>query len=502
MSQQQTWSFQNTSPARSFLWSLAITVLPVASGFIVSWVIARWAGPSVVGTVSWVMSFATAVLIVGKFGLDLATSRLATEYGVQNPGYLRRLFRTGFGLRLLFTGVVALLSFVFAAHIAAFFNDPNLLWPIRVGALVVVCASLYEFKENFLIGLNRLGTVYKIRSLNLVSRVLLTIILVSLGFSASTILGGYCAAWLLAIGAYAILLHRYLPSDPVTETPEAGSFRRLFLLSATLAVSSASVTIFTHMDRLMLGYFWGVEEVGQFAVARNIAEVSLFPVFAMIMMLRPALASRYSEGEMSQCSLIIRRSMRFSLVSGVLFASILAVLGIPLITTVFSDSFRYAGELMILFIWIIAFRSIGSVILPALVAADRTRVYAYLTTGCAVINFVLNLVLIPKYQARGAIMATIVSYGVLLLAGLKEVFDTYELRIGIRSISLGFRTILAGVLASTLIWWLFHQNPAASHAFLWAALLAVLYVLLIFMFRVGTFSDVRSLLINLRNTKG
>lgn len=278
--------------------------------------------------------------------------------------------------------------------------------------------------------------------------------------------------------------------------------RRLFLLSATLAVSSASVTVFTHMDRLMLGFFSGVEEVGQYAVARNIAEVSLFPAFGLVMMLRPALASRYSSNDMGECSRIIRRSLHFSMVSGVLFAAVFAVFGIPLVTLIFSDNFRYSGELMVFFVWIIAFRSVGSVILPALIAADRTKTYAYLTLLTAVVNFALNVILIPRLQSRGAILATIISYGILLVVGLREVFATYKVRIGFRALSLAFRTILAGVLSGALIWWFFGSTSAGGGAVAWSLVLVVLYVFLIFVFRVGTFSDFRSLLINLRNTKG
>ncbi|UCG52034.1 MAG: flippase [Candidatus Latescibacterota bacterium] len=495
------WSFLDTSLERSFLWTLAITALPVASGFVVSWVIARWAGPAVVGTVSWVMSFATMLLIVGKFGLDLATSRLASEVGVKNPGRLRALYGAGMRFRLVCTLIVAAVSLVFARQLAGFFNDPGLAGPIRIGAGVVICASLYEYKENFLIGLNRFQTVYKVRSIHLLLRVIFTSVVVFAGAGATAILTGYCGAWVIAIALYVALLLRFLPPpDPVSSADDIR--RRLIRMSVALAVSSASVTIYAHMDRLLLGYFSGVAEVGQYAVARNITEVSLFPVFAATMTLRPALASRFSTGELPECAQIIRKTLRFSLVSGILFCSIFVVLGVPLVTLVFSDEFRYSGQLMAFFVGVIAFRSMGAVILPALVAAERTRLYAYLTTISAVTYFVLSLFLIPRFESRGAIVATIISYGVLLLWGLKEVFRVYGVRLGWRPVTLVIRTILAGTVSSGTVWWLSGQSPVSWNVFLWAALISVLYLFLIFVLRVGTFSDIRSLWINLRKPKG
>jgi O-antigen/teichoic acid export membrane protein len=500
MSQATTsWAYRDNSLERSFLWSIALTALPVVSGFIISWVIARFSGPTVLGTVSWVMSFATAALIVAKFGLDLAASRLASEYGVSSPGKLRVLFTTALRYRIVFTLFVAALSFGFAPSIAVFFGDASLTNAVRIGALVILCASVYEFNEAFLIGLNRHDTVSRVRAFHLVSRIAFTSGIVLLGFGATWILGGYSAAWVLAIAAYAVLLVRGLPRQ---EVDEALDTRRLLVLSATLAVSSASVTIYSHMDRLMIGYFTGVEAVGQYSVARNIAEVSLFPAFAMVMMLRPALASRHASGAGKEGASIIRGSLRFTFASGVLFAAVFATLGVPLVTFIYSDSFLLAGELMLLFTGVVVFRAVGSVILPALVAAERTRIYAWLTTISALVNFLLNLVLIPRFGARGAIIATILSYGVLLVAGLREVFLLYALRVTGRAISLGVRTILAGILSGTLIWWIINRFPPRWDALLWAALLAVLYVALLFAFRVGTPSELRSIVTNLRQPNG
>lgn len=501
MSQSRaTWSYQDTSLERSFFWSLAVTTLPVASGFAVSWVVARFAGPTILGTVSWAMSFATAVLILGKFGLELATSRLASEYGRSTPSLLRSLFRTGVRLRLVFTVSVAALVLLLAHPIARALRDPALVNPIRVASVVVLCASLYEFKENFLIGLNRMKTVYGIRSIHLLSRILITAALVFLGIGATGILGGYCVAWIFAITIYIVLLSRYLP--PGTRTLPRGTTGRILTLSVTLAVSSASVTIYSHMDRLMLGYFSGVEEVGQYAVARNITEVSLFPAFAMVMMLRPTLAARYSAGEIGDCSRIIGNSLRFSLASGVLFGSIFAILGVPLVVVVFSERFHYAGELMVFFVAVIVLRSVGSVILPALIAAERTRAYALLTGASAVVNFGLNVVLIPIYSARGAIVATIVSYAILMGGGLREVFSAYGIRPGRLAASLAARTILAGIISVTLFWLLIDRSRPTWDSLLWAVLLSLLYVFLVLALRVSNLSDVRKLLVNLRQPKG
>ncbi len=494
---KRTWAFKESSVGQSFLWSLVLTVLPVLSSFFVSWAVARFGGADIWGTVTWAMALATALLIVGKLGLGLGSSRLASEYGVDHPGQLRKLFRVAFTMRATATLAVSSVAFMLAPQISAWFGNDDLTGPTRAACLIVVCASFFEFQEHFLVGLNRHAIVSRVRALMLSSRIVITFALISTGVSAVALLGGYIVAWGLGMIVFAILLHRYLPRTQ-TESVAIPLRQRLLALSIPLAISGASVTIYSQMDKLMLGYFYDVNEVGQYAIARAVTDVSLFPAFALVMMLRPALASRYAAGAIDACSQLIRRSLRLSFVSGVMFASVLSVLAVPLLTFVYSDEFSYAGELMSIFVWVIVLRSVGALVLPALLAAERTRTYALLTAGSALINFFLNLVFIPHMQARGAILATIISYALLLLFGLGKVMRIFRVKIGSRALSLVLRTVIAGALAALPVWLGISQidgdwSRSGWMMIVWAALQAALYLGLVALFRVIQPADIRSL---------
>jgi O-antigen/teichoic acid export membrane protein len=397
---------------------------------------------------------------------------------------------------------------VFARQIAGWFNDPSLSGPVRVAAGIIVCASLYEFFEHFVIGLNRHAVVSKVRSLMLILRIVLSVAIVLAGLGAVHVLGGYCAAWVVAIAVFAAMLLGRLPArDRLDPGERARLVRRLLALSIPLAVSSASVTVYSQIDKLMLGYFNGVEEVGQYAVARAVTEVSLFPAFAFVMTLRPALASRYASGALDECAQLIRNSLRASLAFGVLFAAVYVVFAPPLLEWVYSTEFRYAGTLMTAFVWVLVLRSLGAMVLPALVAAERTKLYAYLTVLSAVINFGLNLVLIPRYQARGAIVATIVSYGFLLVIGLGQTFRIFGVKIRLDAVGGALRTVLAGVAASFLVWLLLRQVYADGKAqpdarvILWVFLLVGVYAALLWMLKVFRTDDVRTVFSSLRHRR-
>jgi hypothetical protein len=67
------------------------------------------------------------------------------------------------------------------------------------------------------------------------------------------------------------------------------------------------------------------------------------------------------------------------------------------------------------------------------------------------------------------------------------------------AISVGARTILAGAIATGAIWRLADRPaPLSWVALLWAALLLGLYLFLIYVLRVATFSSLGRLFSNLR----
>jgi len=503
MSGRSSWSFKESTVGRSYAWSLALSLLPVAAAFIGSWIIARFSGPTVWGTVSWAMAFATQLLIIAKVGIELGASKLASEYGVSRPGVLRDLLRIASNLRLAFTLPTALACYFLAPWIADKFHNHDLTSSVRIAAAIIFCASIYEFQEQFLVGLNRFAVVSRVRATMLSARLISNVIIVALGMGAVAFLVGYVAAWLIGIAAFSLLLRRYLPPTE-GHAEHAPIRRRLLAMTLPLAVSSASVAVYTQIDKLVLGYFDNVVEVGQYSIARAVMEVSLFPAFAMVTTLRPALAARYARGEKRECARVIRRSLQLTLVSGVLFGSVFLVLSVPLLELVYGDRYHYAGELMTWFASVIVIRSLGSLVLPALLAAERIKVYAWLTGGAALLNFGLNVALIPRWHSRGAIVSTIVSYGLLLLLGLREVFLAFDMRLGVRALGVVARTLLAGGLVAGLIRLLI-GHVAAGH---WGMTLAlallhvVLYAALIVALRVIKPAEIRPAIGNLLKLKG
>lgn len=405
------------SLARGYFWTFGSTALPLFSAFIVSVIVARWMGPRVVGLINWTMAAATIFLIPAKFGVEGAASRLASQYRVSSPWNIRSLVKSSIVLRLLFTIPVGAAAALSAPRLAGFFREEALTPLFRISGVMIVSVSVNELAALIIVGLKNFRMLFFMRSMMMVIRIGLVGASVWFAWGAAGVLGAYIAATLVTGAAVFTYLFSFRVPPPPGQ-PAAPVMRKLFRLSAPLAISGASVTIYSLLDKLMLGYYEGASQVGIYSMARNLLETSLFPTFALIMTLRPVLAETWTKGDLERSGELIRRSIRLTAFYSICVAAVFISLARPLIVGLFSEEFAASAGILVLFTPLVVMRSVGSVILPGLIAAERADTYARLTLTGAVLNFILNMLLIPRWGARGAVISTLISYMPIEIMGL------------------------------------------------------------------------------------
>ena len=313
-----------SSFAAGYLWTFGATALPLLSAFLISLITARWLGPGGVGLINWTMALATVLLIAGKFGVDGAASKLLSEYQATAPWRMRRLIRLSVLMRLMFTVPTALAAFVFAPWFTTFFKEPALLPLFRMSGLLILAVSLNELFDLMTLGISRFRFLFFVRCSMLAAKVSLVLAAVLLGFGVEGVFGGFIAGIFIPCALSAFMLFT-LSGAPAPAGDAERIWSRLFRLSVPLAISGASVAIFTVEDKLMLGYFQSKVDVGFYSVARSFTETALFPTFALIMMLRPGLASAYAAGDRERCAALTNRSIRGSFVYAALVAVVFVV---------------------------------------------------------------------------------------------------------------------------------------------------------------------------------
>jgi O-antigen/teichoic acid export membrane protein len=392
-------------------------------------------------------------------------------------------------LRLIFTVPTAAAAVLLAPRFARLFDQEQLLPLFRLGGVLILAVSLNELAALIVLGLKRFKLLFSMRAAMLLLRVTLVVAAAAIGLGACGVIGAYIVTALLPGLVVLAVLFGIRPAGE--GKPVAG---RLFRLSVPLAVSGASVTIYSLLDKLMLGYYAAPAQVGLYTVARNVVETTLFPTFALIMALRPALAGAYAANDYGRCSDLVNRSLRSTVAYASLVVVVFSCLARPLVTGLFTESFAESAELLVLFLPLVIMRSLGAVILPGLIAAERAGTYARLTFFGALLNFVLNALFIPVWGARGAVGATLISYLPVEVFGLRAVARSFA-HIWRRGDTWRVvKTAAAGIVATIAYRSVIPEVSSLISAVVHGIVLAALFCALLILVRALTIGELRDLL--------
>ena len=393
-------------------WNVIAAALPLVASFVVSLVLAPWFGERLFGVYFLAMTVATFALIPAKFGIQIATSRLLSEHE-DHPG---PWLRSGLIARLALTLPTAGLLFALAPSIARWLGAPENESAFAWAAAVVVATSVFEFATESLVGLRAFRAQVGTRLAALALRLGAVFAVRYGGYSVIVFLAAHSFAFLLpGLIALAVLLIRCRGAATLA------GMRRTMEIAAPMALASASFLVYSHTDRLMLGWMHGPELVAQFGVARNVIDAALFPAIALTWSLRPGLVRAHAEGGPGAMRPLLREATRLSLIYMFLAVGLLAPIGDLLLPGLYDAEYSDAGLYFLGLLPVLALRASSIVVFPGLLAMDAQAHYSRLMTMTALVNLALNFALIPRFGAWGATAATTVALAGLTIGGIRQI---------------------------------------------------------------------------------
>ncbi|MBE8968924.1 flippase [Nostocales cyanobacterium LEGE 12452] len=178
--------------------------------------------------------------------------------------------------------------------------------------------------------------------------------------------------------------------------------------SLPLIFSGFAIMIFMRIDQVMLGQMIGDSEVGIYSAAVRISEIWYFLPAAIVSSVAPAI---YAAKEKSESLYYQRIGQLLSLMTCISLAIALPMsfLSDKIIMVMFGSGYAEAGAILAVHIWTSLFVFMGLATSPWFIAEGLNHVSLGKTLFGAVLNIVLNLLLIPKYAGLGAAIATIIS---------------------------------------------------------------------------------------------
>ena len=191
-------------------------------------------------------------------------------------------------------------------------------------------------------------------------------------------------------------------------TYDSALAKKLIAFSWPLIISGIMVALYMKIDAIMLQRMKGLKEAGAYQTVSSLSEAWNFVPSVIVTSLFPAIlnarrddVARYNKRIQNLYDLMVYLSVPVAII--ITFTS-------PLIYKFYKHQYAYAAPVLSVHIWSGVFVFLGAANSQYLIAENYNRLTFIRTGFGALVNILLNLILIPKMGMMGAAIATLAAY--------------------------------------------------------------------------------------------
>ncbi|MFC4407872.1 oligosaccharide flippase family protein [Haloarchaeobius iranensis] len=389
-------------------------IIQLGLGFLGRAAIARELGQFDYGAVSLGRTLLVTATAVSLLGVNLGIGRHLPR--LDDVRKRRGVVVSGIQLAIPASLVVTLAIVTQADRVATtVFGDPTVAPSLRVFGLAVPLAVMMKLAIGAAQGAQESVPKVVIRNVALpVSQLGFIVFALLIGGEAVSVSWAYFGSYLVAgtLGVYYLLRHSPLSLS----SGSAGFHRDLLSFSLPLMLVSVMELVFEQLDTYIIWYYSNVETVGVYQAVYPLATLLTVVLISFRFIAMPVLSGLHEDNADDQMKALYQTVSKWILVATApLF---LAAVVFPEASIALTFGPKYTGGAIALQILAVGFLTHAVLGLngATLTAVGRTRAVFVANAIAAVVNLLLNFLLIPKYPLVGAAVATTAAY-VLLNVG-------------------------------------------------------------------------------------
>ena len=399
--------FSNFFSVRGKL-GLLIQLLGFVLAFGISLLLTNIYGDKAYGNYVVVFSSLDVLAIFSLIGFNQLFARFIPQWS-DDQIKINGLYQLGKKNALRNSIIFALLTFVFAWIYP--FNDPILFWFVAIACLLLPILALTVLQSSFLYSLGKdLWTQLNEKVIKSTIFIIVILFLSLQDIQSDQIIWAFAISTLCSFGIVYFLKRNYFSNPINTVKHDFETEKKTIILLVAINLINL---LFSKTDTLMVGYYLGTEFSGVNNIYLKITGIMGLAMTGMMLASSPIISEQFALGRIDLVRKELKRVSRFTFSIGVI-----VFLGIVLISPwVFNlyQSSLYGDNLMALYTYAVSalFNLFTG---PATVVLLLSNKLKYLIYGYSLefgLNFLLNMLLIPKYEIQGAAWATLFSEGVI-----------------------------------------------------------------------------------------
>ena len=390
--------FKNTS------WLFAEKILRIVVGLFVGVWIARYLGPEQFGIFSYAQSFVGLFTAIATLGLNgIVIRELVKDESRSND-----IIGTAFWLKLMGAfGVFGVLAI--AVNFTS--NDGY------TNTLIFIIASATIFQSFNVIDMyfqSKVLSKYVVYT-NIVSLFISSLVKILLILTDAPLIA---FAWVVVFDSFVLacgFIYFYIKNNSKFKIQNSkfnkSTAVELLRDSWPLILSGMVIAIYMKIDQVMIKEMLDSEAVGQYAVAVRLSEAWYFIPVVISASFFPAIINAKKVSE----ELYYERLQKlYDLMvwMAIAIAVPMTFMSDWIIKLLYGSQYSEAGSVLMIHIWAGVFVFLGVASSKWFITENLQKLSFYRTLSGAIINVILNFVLIPKYSIQGVAIATLISQSV------------------------------------------------------------------------------------------
>ncbi len=384
--------FSNTA------WMVGGQIFNMGLTLIVGMLTARYLGPENYGIINYTASYVSFFTTLCQLGF---TSTAVKEL-LDNPDKQGEVLGTTIFFRVCssFLSMIAVILLVYLLDD----GDRLIIWVAFLQSLALMFHS-FDMIHYWYQSRMESSVSVKIQSIAYVVMAVYKIVLLMLGKSV----GWFAFSTTLEIMVVAFsLVWVYRKGEGQRLSVSFSTGIEVLKRSHHFILSGLMVTIYSEMDKIMLGQMLNEQAVGFYSAAMKISTMWSFVLTAIINSARPIIISSRSVNYNNY----IKQNKR--LYAAIIWIGIIAALGITIlgkwiIYIMYGLEYVPAVGSLKISAWYTMFSMLGTARGIWIVCEEKSKFVKYYLGIGAVLNIILNYLLIPKFGPSGAAMATLLT---------------------------------------------------------------------------------------------
>lgn len=363
--------------------------------------IGRYLGVQDFGVFNYTISFILIFTVVSQLGLP----QIIMKYTLQASNDLSLVFGSALLARLV--GITVGLGGLFVAI--------NLLSPsteIRHLLYIFSCRIAFEFFDVFdfyckALQKSKLSVLARSISFLISATLKLSLIFSGQG-DVQFFLMAEAFEFLLTSLLYVVFYYRAF-GDPLKIRVSWPLSKQMIRDSLPVLIAASAGMVYLRMDQIMIREMAGNRQTGLYSVAVRVSELAYFLPSIFGESIFPALAKKHREGGKDFNRFLERNYVILALIAIAVFLFVL-IFGRLIIGVLFGSDFSEAYGIMSIHAASAIFLFMTTQTVKCLLLDDLQRLNSYRTITGAALNILLNAILIPKYNAYGAAVSSLVAH--------------------------------------------------------------------------------------------